>query len=614
MKRDVMISKDRRMMRPHFLLASLAAWTALASCSTQPAPGPASGFGTLSVGLSGALPDVQSLRLRLFDAPPASGGKIAFDAGCQPYTAQNVLTISPLKTGSSYALQLDLFQDAACAKARFRAYRGSIEVSAQSETASQARPYYLQPYELGRFTGLAQVSAQKQAEAAKRSCSQDGDCKSVHPNATCALKQNVCVIDHLFPLDGAARRAFPLVLTLDDGRVAVGGGLTLQGTDSWVATNDRLEVFDPSTGLFHSSELLNVPPAVGLAEGVTLAGGSFAQVVGTSSARLAFDKGKSLTTSLDTKGCTAGTASACKVSNLVARLDVKLDAAQQISLAAPLAFPVVARVKTAAGERVLVAGGAKVPLPLGGDARTGQAVLCKLDGGQPDCSQATSQPMQAGRARAAVACVAGGSQCSKVLVLGGRKKATLPLAELYDATSDTFTAVQPKGQVPDTLHGGQLLPLADGSWLLVGASKKALFLEDGDVVTGGDLPPLKVTVDASATPPTLTFAPITLATGLTDKDVQRLLPSAVGLNDRSVLLIGGLDPDLQPRGDAILIGPDGTALTKLDLTAPRFAAGAALLGGNGPLAGCVLVAGGFTLQNATLAPQNHAEVFCPAAP
>jgi hypothetical protein len=53
---------------------------------------------------------------------------------------------------------------------------------------------------------------------------------------------------------------------------------------------------------------------------------------------------------------------------------------------------------------------------------------------------------------------------------------------------------------------------------------------------------------------------------------------------------------------------------KLDLSAPRFGAGAALLGGSGPLAGCVLLAGGFTLQNAILTPQNHAEVFCPGAP
>jgi hypothetical protein len=598
------------MKRTIFLSACLA----LAACATQPVDTAESGFGTLSVALTGALPDVQSLRLRLFDAPPASGGKVAFEAKCQPYTAQNILTVSPLKVASSYALQLDLFQDAACTKTRFRAYRGAIAVSAQSEVASQARPYYLQPYELGRFTGLAQVSAAKQIEAGKRSCSQDGDCKSVHPNATCALKQNVCVIDHMFPLDGAARRAFPLVVTLDDGRVAVGGGLTLQGTDSWVATNDRLEVFDPGTGLFQSDELLNVPPAVGLAEGVTLAGGSFAQVTGTSSARVTFDQGKSLTTALDTKGCTAGTTSSCKVSNLVARMDVKLDAAQQASLTSPLAFPIVARVKTPLGDRVLVAGGAKVPLPLGGDARTGQAVLCKLDGSTPDCSQATAQPMQAGRARAAVACVAGGNACTKVLLLGGRKKVTLPLAEIYDATTDSFTAALPKGSVPDTLHGGQLLPLADGSWLLVGASKKALFLEDGDVSTGGDLPPLKVTVDTSATPPTLTFAPVTLGPGITDKDVQRVLASAVGLNDRSVLLIGGLDPTLQARADALLIGPDGTVTAKLDLSAPRFGAGAALLGGSGPLAGCVLLAGGFTLQNAILTPQNHAEVFCPGAP
>lgn len=582
-------------------------------CDTQaPASTSVPGFGTLAVSLSGALPDVLSLRLRLYDAPPGSGGKIVYDAGCRDYTAQNVLTVSPLKTGSNYALTVDLFQAAKCASPRFRAYRGGITVSPQSDAASQARPYYLQPYEFGAFTGLAQVSATRQAEAAKRSCSQDGDCKIVHPNATCALKQNVCTIDHLFPLNGAVRRAFPLVMTLDDGRVAVGGGLNAEIQGDWQATSDRVEVFDPATGLFSAEDISSPPFAVGLADGVTIAGGSYVQVAGTGAAKFAFDQGKQLGTGIQAKGCAAGLSTACKVYGQVARLDAKASVSVQAPLGTPLVFPIVARVHTPQGERVLVAGGAKVPLPLGGDARTGQAVLCKVEAGQtPECT-ATKAPMQAGRARAAVACVEGGTACTKVLVLGGRTKATLPLAEVYDATADTFTPVQTKGAVPDKLHGGQLLPLADGGWLLVGGSRKALFLEDDDVATGADLPALHVQFDAS--PPTLTFAAVTLAAGMTEKDTQRLLASAVGLNDRSVLLIGGIGTDLQARADAVLFSPSGQAMAKIKLGGSRFGGGAALLGGKGPVSGCVLLAGGFTSVKGALQPQNHVEVFCPGAP
>ena len=602
-------------MRTVSMAACVLSCLGILGCDAQaPASSTESGFGTLAVSLSGALPDVLSLRLRLYDAPPGGGGKIVYDTGCRDYTAQNVLTVSPLKTGSNYALVVDLYQAAQCVTPRFRAYRGAITVSAQSDIASQARPYYLQPYEFGKFTGLAQVSSTRQAEAAKRSCSQDADCKIIHPNATCSLKQNVCTIDHLFPLNGAVRRAFPLVLALDDGRVAVGGGLNAQIQGDWQATSDRVEVFDPATGLFTSEDLSSPPFAVGLAEGVTVAGGSYVQVAGTGAAKFSFEKGKQLGTGIQAKGCAAGVSSTCKVYGQVARIDPKANASVQTPLGSPLAFPIVARVHTPQGDRVLVAGGAKVPLPLGGDARTGQAALCKVEAGQvPECT-ATGAPMQAGRARAAVACVEGGAACTKVLVLGGRTKVALPLAEVYDATTDTFTPVQTKGAVTDKdkVHGGQLLPLADGSWLLVGASRKALFLEDDDVATGADLPALRVQFEAS--PPTLTFSAVQLSPGITQKDSQRVLGSAVGLADRSVLLIGGIDTDLQARADAILFSPTGQAMAKIELGGSRFGGGAGLIGGKGPVSGCVLLAGGFTLVNGVLQPQNHVEVFCPGAP
>lgn len=581
----------------------------LAGCAAPPAPAPPAGFGMVAFALTGALPDVQSLTLGLYDGA-AGAGKLVFDSGCTPYVAQNLLSIGPLKTGSGYSLVAILFQDGQCQAPRFIAFRGAIAVTDQSETASQARPYYVQPYELGRFTGLAQVNPTKALDAGKTACTQDVDCKSVHPNATCDAALHACTIDHLFPLNSAVRRAFPLVRTLDDGRVAITGGLTTQIQGDWSATNYRLEIFDPDTGLFGAREVSNSPGAVGMAEGVSLAASAFAQVGGTAAAKINFVKGASLATALQTKGCAAGPASSCKVSGQVARVETRAPVVAQLAnLDAPLAFPIVSRVRTPEGDRVLIAGGAKVPLKAGGDSRSGQSVLCQMDGGQVECTPGPT--MKLGRSRAATACLSGNAvQCTQVLVLGGRKAPVPPLAEIYDADKGEFVAALVAGEaVPDLVHGGQLLPLGDGSWMLVGASKKALFLEDGDVATGADLDPLRVTVDTTTSPPTVKISALPLGAGA--QATRRLMATAVGLNDRSVLLMGGLDSALQPRADAIWFAPDGSIRETLELSAPRFGAGASLIGGHGPLAGCVLLAGGFTWQNSALVPQNHVEVFCP---
>ena len=398
---------------------------------------------------------------------------------------------------------------------------------------------------------------------------------------------------------------------MDDGRIAIAGGLTALESGNWLATVDRVEIFEPSTGLFKSVSVSNAGVALGLSEGISLAGNAFGLIGGSATVKVALTAGTSLSTALDTKGC-VGAGAACAVSKIVARWDLKEALAQPVTRDEALAFPIAARVHTKDGDRVLVAGGALVPLPASGDSRKGGSVLCRMDSTGTDCSTA-GPTMAAGRARAAVACIEGKeAACTKVLIVGGRQKAASPLAEVYDAATNTFAEMPITGPVPATVHGGKLLPLTDGKLLLVGATKQACFLEDAEATAGSGIEPLLLIPSADAKSYVASAADLSTFGG-TDGG-KRTLATAVSLVDQSVLLIGGLDDKLAPLSDALWIGADGKALGRIALAGPRLGAGAARVGGKGPVAGCVLLAGGFTLQGSELLPQNHVEAFCPAAP
>lgn len=611
-----------------FCLTLVAGLSGLAGCKADPdVPDVAadSGFGSVALALTGNFPGAVRMRVRLYAGPVLDVARKADHvlAGCAPYSSKNnQLKVERLEVREDYAFLIDLFSDETCTTLKYRAYRGGIRVVPASGTASTLRPYYVQPYEMGRFSSLALVNASLDEKATGKACSSETDCKSIHPNASCNHKLTHCTVDHLFPLNGQGRRSFPVVLSLDDGRIAVAGGLTLSSLGLWRSTIDVLEIFDPPTGIFRAQAVTESGTPVGLAEAVTLPNAGIAIVAGSSAAKVALEPGKSLSTVLDPSGC-AGAGSNCTVSSNVRRWDLKNPkegAGQSLSLGSPAAFPIVARVRTKDGDRVLVAGGAQMPLLAAGDARKGSSVLCKMDATGLDC--ATAGPtMPAGRARAATGCVTyDGGGCVQLLVLGGRKKATSALAEIYNAATNTFLPVAAKGAVPQIVHGGQLVPVADKTFLLLGASAKALFLEDGEVTTGGDLAPLLVQVDVSGEPSmTLTAANLGAFAG---KDGgKRLLATAVGLGNGSVLLVGGLGPDLLPIADALLFDKSGTAIDRIPLSLGRFGAAAARISGKGPVGGCVLLAGGFAMVPATppqaaptLQPQSHVEVFCPLVP
>lgn len=603
-------------------LAAAMLAASLAACAVTPADESsqnAQGYGEITLALTGTLPDVKRLRVRIYEGPVTDLSKPAkyTPAACNGYLDKagkgvNLLRLSQLKAGSDYSLLVELFTDDACTKPKYRAYRGGIQVVAGGDTAAAANPYYVQPYQLGGFVGLAQVNQSLQDLAAGKSCSQDADCRTLHVNATCK-ENHTCTVDHLFPLNGGTRRGLAQAVALSDGRVALSGGLHVLKDNYWTATTSTLEVFDPKVGLFSQKALSNVGEPVGLARAVTLTGvNAFALVGGTASAQIALT-GSSLKAALDTRGC-SGAGSQCAVSRTVARWSIQEGTAQQFAFLSSLALPVAATVRTKDGDRVLVAGGADLPINPTFDQRKGASVLCKAEASGVDCPDGSGPVMKVGRANAASACIerASDGACTKVLVVGGRKNPTSTLSEIFDAGTSAFLVPQEKGVPVGAVHGGELVPIGSGSFLLVGATTHRLFLEDVDVKTGGGVAPLRVDVNLTTTPPTLTWSTVDLGAFAGNDGGKRALATVASLTDGSVLLIGGLAENLTPLADALIIGPDGKGRGRVSLGSARFGASAARIGGKGPIGGCVLLAGGFAMQGGSLRPQNHVEVFCPA--
>lgn len=597
--------------------ATCAVAVALGGCAAETEPGAAaSEFGELHLALSGALPGAATFRLRVYQGAVTSPAQTPLqDFGCKAYggTESNKLIIQDLEARGDYAVLLELFEDAGCTKQRYRAYRGGIAVTAGTGAAVKDNPYWLPTVEFGKLSPLAQVKPWLKDTAASKTCSIDADCQGIHVNATCG-DNHKCRVENLFPLNGWSRRGLPSSVPMEDGRVAIVGGLSVLTSGFWAASAEQVEVFDPRTATFSAQLIKNAGPAVALADAVTLAGSAFALVGGTSSAKVLLAPGK-LTAQLDTATCAAA-GGECPVTDSLARWSLGSSgdgAAQQFALGLPVAFPAAARVMTPTGERLLVAGGTEVPVTAGFDKRRGKAMLCKADANEVTCAE-SSPAMKAGRANAAVICVANDTTggCTKVALLGGRKSPTSPLTEIYDATANAFVVANDIGSPPQDLHGGRLFKVGPSKYLLVGATSKKIFLEDTDLATSGALPPYLISVDAAATPPVLTWATVDLGAAAGPDGGKRLLPATVQLADGSILVAGGLDSALAPINSALWIAPEGTLRSLTPANFARFGATAARINGKGPLAGCAIIAGGFSVgADSALEPQNQVELFCP---
>ena len=440
-------------------------FTTLAACTSQTATqDQLTGVGTAQFALTGALPGVTHLTLSIYD------GSVG-DIGAQSPTFQpivcaqyggaggNRIRLQYLKASSNYTLYVEMFSDDKCEKRVGFGWRGNVEVVAGNDLAATMPTYYVQPYLFGQFTGLAPVPPALQDASKLPSCNNDQDCKNVHVNATCGAG-NKCVVDTLSPLDGYARRGFANSLPLADGSVAVFGGLTAPTGGKWVATNQQAELFDPLLGYFRSVSGSPAFTPVGLAMAVTDGAQAIAIVGGSADSSFTLDPGKTLTTTIDATGCSSA---ACPVSNLVQRWDLVAETKLELPMvAAPGSLPIVSRVHTKDGDRLLIAGGAKAPISKNLDSRQAIASLCDLS--QKDAITCTSNDAAHSpivqRANAATVCLASiaDGTCTSLFILGGRKTTGTDFAEAYDAGTNTFVPVTPKGG--PLLHGGSLVKLA----------------------------------------------------------------------------------------------------------------------------------------------------------
>ncbi len=601
----------------HGVLALLV--TGLAACADQAATqDQPSGVGTAQFALSGALPGVTHLTLSIYDGAISdiNAQSPTFQPiACASYAGAggNKIKLQYLKASSNYTLFVELFGDDKCQKRVGFGWRGGVQVVGGNDLADVVPTYYVQPYLFGTFTGLAPVSQALQDAAKAQSCTNDSDCKSVHVNGTCAA--NRCVVDDLFPLDGGTRRGLANSLALADGSVAVFDGLSVPSSPNWVATSQQAEIFDPQLGYFRAITE-NGLTAVGLAIAVTDGASAVAIVGGSTDSGFALVPGKTLTTTVDLTGCPTK----CPVSNLVQRWDLGAQTLAELPMTTAPAgtLPIVARVHVKEGDRLLIAGGTNtLPKSTSVDSRLGNAVLCDLtQTGLITCtsnSGANHSPL-AFRANAATLCLAttADGTCTKLLILGGRVSVGAPLAEIYDATTNTFVPVSADSSVTtQIIHGGKLVKLTDAKFLLLGASVAAPFIEDEVISAGVNLvPPSLITLDQTVTPPKLQIAAVPM--GAFASAGSRLLATPIALANGASLLIGGVDSNLQPLGNALLFDTNGLPVGLVGLASSRIGGTASLIGTKNPLGGCVLLAGGFTTDaSGAVTPQNHAEVFCP---
>ncbi len=612
-------------MKNSLLLGALIFVTcALASCAAQTATfEEPTGTGTAQFALTGALPGVTHITLSIYDgavSDTSSTSPTFQPIACAPYAGSggNRVKLQYLKASSNYTLYVELFGDDKCQKRVGFGWRGNVEVSGGNDLADVIPTYYVQPYLFGQFTGLAPVPQTLKDSAKLLSCINDVDCKSAHANGSCG-KDNKCVVDNLFPLDGGVRRGFANSATLADGSVAIFGGLTAPSDTNWAAVKSPAELFDPLLGYFRSINE-NAYTPVGLATAVTDGAGAVAIVGGSTDSGFTLDAGKTLKTTIDATGCP--TLATCPVSKLVQRWDFATQTYAYVPLSGSLtALPIVSRVHAKTGDLLLIAGGEVVPIskaPGANDARQASATLCDLtQKGIITCAPSKNS-MLAPRANAATACLSSAADgtCTKLLILGGRRKAGTPLAEAYDAETDAFvpvTIAPPIPTAPFLLHGGQLLKIGDGKFLLVGASNDANFIEE-DVLTGTAKlqPPMIVAVTQGQSSLTMQMVPVPMGAFAGGDAGKRLFATAVTLRDGSSLLIGGLDSALQPVADALVFDANGQPVARAALASSRIGGTASLVGGKNALGGCVLLAGGFTTDAAgALTPQNHIEAFCP---
>ncbi len=543
--------------------------------------------------------EVNFVRYRLWESAPDSLALPAdWDSGCLSYGGDDAV-LSPLREGPGRTVVVEGFSDR-CVTPRYRGARGGIEVGPRDVQA--AGYYYIHMMTVGRANDLPQPPAALQAHLANEVACTGGDdapCTEVHPSAHCAAatgQTGHCALDTLFPLNVTAPRAFHAAVALPDGRVALIGGAST--SDGAFVEADRalapVEIYDPATNLFVTPTLdgaVNLARvghrAVALPDGrIVVSGGARALAVDSTLVPFAL----------------APTGDEALLPSVVV---IDIEAGRAVETTLPTALPFAALTATADGA--ILAGG--------------------IDGaGQPSAAaaritvgadlQVTAANMQFAGARgfALGLCLradAADAACSDAWFALGERAAEAPPIERFVSQIGGFETPALTLAVDAADIGSRAFAAAV---TLPGQASEAFIL--GGSLSAGN---------AELAQPALVFHATAGALQLSNAGLARTQWSgrvhldATALSADRFLVAGGLDAAGVSVADLAIFSVDrtGTApqllvVTTGSLVHPRFAHTVTHIA-RGPLAGVVLVVGGFSrTAGGTLSALRSAEMYLPA--
>jgi hypothetical protein len=595
------------------------------ACST---PSESGRFGSLNLSLS-ACPDIQGGVLEPYEVCGFSvavhrgtwntgAPAVVFESECLPYKGDQV-TIENIETGGNNTVYYEVYAQPDCSGSpALIGARGGIEITKSMDSEAI---WHIPTFEVGGFRGLPVFDPELRARAAATSCTADDQCLGtdgndhyvLSPVASCDAPAGHCVLpESLYPLNQGARRAFHSAVSLDDGRIAVFGGFTREIDESVFDANSDLdadvEIFDPSTLTWSTPEIAQLEGhSTAFHKAVHLGGSRVALVGGVRRAQL------HVGTNNADAGVTPGairvtapiqTGQDDNVSSLLFVVD--LDAEEtEIGAIGTARFMVDASlVNTAAGERLLVTGGA-TPV---GDGRVPQSVVELCDLNNPDgivcATPANPSVVMAGpRLGHCSLCLDDdpGPACERTMIFGGlgpEGSGDGQIADIYGGalfasiTWDTLSAWQGSPLFSACVRSGQRMYFIGGTNQLQAApSVPALTLSLSDVSED-----------------TLAVGLIQDANGGALK--RRVHHAATLLADGRVLVTGGLGANGFPVASADVL-KDDERVRQAPMAIARFGHSATLIT-TGPVKDAVLISGGFTRdESGALRLAEGAEIYVP---
>ena len=550
---------------------------------------------------------LKSFRVRVHAHTPPGFDDVLYDSGCLEFKGTAFL-ISPLEVGDGRSALLDLFTadstaDCPANKLLYRAYRGEIVIEEKNDHL-----YVLLPQEVGAFTSLSVPSAETMKAAGNTSCSDDNDCRTeVHAAAFCVQTRGTCAITSLHPLNNFAPRALHRTVPMADGSLmSVGGIGQASSSGALLGTDVTFERFRPLANLFEVRAIPSYSGEVRLA---------FHEVVSVDARRLLVLGGlqsmvlaraeQRLTFGTPVQYCGGGSNCYDNISNQVTVIDFGDATARTGTLPEPVFGTRAVRIPAAAGTgpAYLIAGGTVANASGDGVEATNQLFKCVVKDGDPPVECTTlDQRMTVPRSGHELFCLEEDDQsaCTKVVIAGGHGAGKKEIADLYDPKGGVVTPL-------DRVDEGE--SIGGWTWSRVGDTVISIGGTTGALGDPPDVAPMRVTLEGTS----IDLEPLVLD-GMDEKTTYRVFPAVETAGDRAVVVSGGLDADNNSTTSVLRFRVDDSggagvlSVDELNMAVPRFAHTATLVP-SGPLAGAVLVQGGFVLQENVLQFASGAELY-----